>query len=99
GERNGSALLAEHRRLRPATVHKEGGRRSAPNGVQHGQLRRLGRRRAAAVVPGAERENGDAGREQAAGHADPRSTTYTLRCAVGTITRSRMFTCSGRFTT
>src|SRR5207302_4697448 len=62
------------------------------------QLRRLWRRRAATAVRRPERENGDHGAEQAAVHVAPRSTTYTLRCAVGTMITSRMFTCSGRFT-
>src|SRR5439155_1128440 len=32
-------------------------------------------------------------------HDSLRSTTYTFRCAVGTITMSRTLTCSGRLTT
>src|SRR5205814_3729060 len=32
-------------------------------------------------------------------HDSLRSTTYTLRCAAGTITRSRMLTCSSSLTT
>src|SRR5205823_5099492 len=97
-ERNEPARLPERDRVPPPAVHKDGERRSAANGVEDAQLRRLWRRRAATAVTRPERENGDHGDEQAAVHVDPRSTTYTLRCAVGTMIRSRMFTCSGRFT-
>src|SRR5438876_3181668 len=91
---NDGALLAERDRAPSPAVHENGERRSGADGVEDAQVRSLRRRRAAAVVT---RREGDHGDECPARQGD-RSTTYTLRCAVGTRIRSRIFTCSGRFT-
>src|SRR5438132_1126845 len=91
----GPALPTEDECAAARPVHRHGQGGSTANRVQHVETRGLRQRRAvAAVARGQRREHQD----QARLHCS-RSTTYTLRCAVGTMIRSRMFTWSGRFTT
>src|SRR6266436_1521909 len=89
-----SAQVAERERAPFRSIYEHGERWSTANRVQHVETRRLGRRGTVAVATA-----GDHGEY----HQGPRphrsrSTTYTLRWADGTMMRSGMFTCSGRFT-
>src|SRR5438132_6109526 len=94
----GPALTTEDEcaAARPVHRHVQGG--STANRVQHVETRGL-RRRGTAAIAAARQAGGHRYEQQPARAHDSRSTTYTLRCAVGTMIRSRMFTCSGRFTT